>query len=60
MEVLVLLIFVSLVLVASAVGFFAWNVRQQAHDHVDRLSLLPLDESERSVVSPNPEAVKES
>ena len=44
MEVLILLVFVSTVLVAGAVAFFVWNVRQGAHEHTDRLALLPLEE----------------
>lgn len=44
MEVLILTVFVSVVLVTGAVLFFAWNVRQRAHEHVDQLSLLPLQE----------------
>jgi cbb3-type cytochrome oxidase maturation protein len=43
-EVLILLVFVSVAMAAGGVAFFAWNVRQQAHDHADRLSLFPLQE----------------
>jgi cbb3-type cytochrome oxidase maturation protein len=43
MEVLMLTVFVSLVLAAAGVLFFAWNVRERAHEHIDELSLLPLD-----------------
>lgn len=43
MEVLVLLVFVSLMLALSAVGMFAWLVRQRTFDHADRLSLLALE-----------------
>lgn len=43
MNVLVLLLFVGVVLVALAVGFFAWTVRQRSHEHNDRMALLPLD-----------------
>lgn len=42
MIVLALLAFVSAVLVALAVGLFAWTVRQRTFDHGDHLSLLPL------------------
>lgn len=48
MEVLILLVFVSLVLAGSAVAFFAWNVRMKNHEHADRLALLPLAEDEQS------------
>ncbi len=44
MEVLILLIFVSLVLVTGAIGFFAWGLREHVYDHADRLALLPLEE----------------
>lgn len=44
MEALILTVFVSLVLVTGSVLFFAWNVRQRAHEHIDQLSLLPLEE----------------
>ncbi len=42
MIVLALLAFVSAVLVALAVGLFAWTVRDGTFDHGDHLSLLPL------------------
>ncbi|MFW2388430.1 MAG: cbb3-type cytochrome oxidase assembly protein CcoS [Polyangiales bacterium] len=44
MEILILLIFISVLLVGVAVAFFAWTVRQGTFDQVDRLALLPLDE----------------
>jgi cbb3-type cytochrome oxidase maturation protein len=44
MEVLMLTVFVSLVLAAGGVLFFAWNVRERAHEHIDQLSLLPLED----------------
>lgn len=44
MEVMILLIFVSLMLVILAVGFFLWNIRVRSHHYTDRLALLPLDE----------------
>lgn len=47
MEVLVLLVFVSLTLAASAVGFFAWLVRQRTFQHADRLSLLAIEDDAR-------------
>jgi cbb3-type cytochrome oxidase maturation protein len=43
MEVLVLTIWVSIGLVAGELLFFAWNVRNGSHDHVERLTLLPLE-----------------
>jgi cbb3-type cytochrome oxidase maturation protein len=53
-EVLILLIFVSLVLATSAVLFFAWGLRERVYDHAERLALLPLEEDgakDRSRVS---------
>ncbi len=44
MEILILLIFISVLLVGAAVAFFAWTVRQGTFDQVDRLALLPLDD----------------
>jgi cbb3-type cytochrome oxidase maturation protein len=46
MEILILLIFICVLLVGSAVAFFAWTVRQGTFDHADRLALLPLDEEQ--------------
>jgi len=43
MEVLILTVFVSALLVAGELVFFAWNVKQESHDHTDHLSLLPLE-----------------
>ncbi|TFH32625.1 MAG: cbb3-type cytochrome oxidase assembly protein CcoS [Myxococcales bacterium] len=44
MEILILLIFVCVLLVGTAVACFAWTVRQGTFDHADRLALLPLDD----------------
>ena len=54
MEVIVLLVFVSLMLVACAIGFFAWNVKEGTHEHTERLALLPL----RDDASPKHEKIK--
>lgn len=43
MDVLILTVFVSVVLVIGELIFFAWNVHHDNHDHIDRLSLLPLN-----------------
>lgn len=43
MEVLILTIFVSIALVAGELLFFAWNIHNGNHDHVERLTLLPLE-----------------
>jgi nitrogen fixation-related uncharacterized protein len=54
MIVLILLAFVSAMLVALAVGLFAWTVRQRTFDHGDHLSLLPL----RDDASPSSRSVE--
>jgi len=47
MEVLIVLVFVSLVLVTAAVLMFIMRVRDGDVDHGERLSLLPLEEDGR-------------
>ena len=42
MEVIFLLVFVSGVLVACSVGGFVYSIRNNDHDHADRLALAPL------------------
>jgi cbb3-type cytochrome oxidase maturation protein len=54
-EVLILTVFVSLVLVAGELIFFAWNVRHGSHEHSDRLSLLPLERDLTRCERPNGE-----
>lgn len=59
MEVLILLIFISVVLVALAVMLFVWSVREHTLDHSDRLALKPLDEerivgTRRALDAPEP------
>jgi cbb3-type cytochrome oxidase maturation protein len=49
MDVLIILVFVSLVLVAGGILFFLNRVRGGDFDHGDRLSLLPLESDEDSV-----------
>lgn len=44
MDVLIILVFVSLVLVAGAILFLFSRVHGGDMDHGDRLSLLPLDD----------------
>ncbi len=43
MEVVVILVFISVILVAIALIFFASRIRQGDFEHGDRLSLLPLE-----------------
>ncbi|MFK7984891.1 MAG: cbb3-type cytochrome oxidase assembly protein [Sandaracinaceae bacterium] len=52
MNVLILTMFVSLILAVAGVGFFIWTVRQGAHEHGDRLALLPLESGETITKDP--------
>ena len=55
MEILIVLVFVSLVLVTAAVLLFIMRIRGGDLEHADRLSLLPLEEdaaSERAAAVP--------
>jgi nitrogen fixation-related uncharacterized protein len=52
MEVLILLLFVSLVLVAGAIVLFMKGLYQGDFDHGDRLALLPLEDEERAPEPP--------
>lgn len=52
MEILILTLFVSLVLGGAGVGFFVWSVRQGAHEHGDRLALLPLQDDAPPRIDP--------
>lgn len=45
MDALTLVLFVGAVWVLGAIGFFAWNLRQGAPDHADRLALLPIEDN---------------
>ena len=42
MDVIILLVFISIVLVGGALAFFVWTVRIGTFEHSDRLALLPL------------------
>ena len=55
MSALYLTLFVSLMLVALFVAGFVHGVYQRDHDHLDRLSLLPLDDDAGPDV-PGPDA----
>ncbi len=44
MNVVVLMVFVSLLLVTGGILALAWSVKQGDPEHSDRLSLLPLEE----------------
>jgi len=52
MEVLILTVFVSLMIVATGVLFFAWNIHHRAHEHIEQLSLLPLEEDSQPSSKP--------
>lgn len=58
MEVLILTLFVSLMLAGAAIGFFVWSVKQGAHEHSDRLALLPI-ESDEQVDTPRGDEAEE-
>jgi Cytochrome oxidase maturation protein cbb3-type len=45
-EVIVILVFISLVLVVGALLFFIISVRQGDLEHGDRLTLLPLEQDD--------------
>ena len=46
MDVVIALVFFSLVLVAGALAFFVSRLKEGDFEHGDRLSLLPLDEDD--------------
>ena len=52
MDVVVILIFISLVLVAGALAFFISRLRGGDFDHGARLSLLPLEDDEGGPANP--------
>lgn len=47
MDVLIVLVFVSLVLVVGSILLFLFTMNQQDFEHGERLSLLPLTETNR-------------
>jgi cbb3-type cytochrome oxidase maturation protein len=51
MEVLILLMFVGIVMVALALTFFFFTVRAGSFQHADRLALLPLGQDARVATS---------
>ena len=48
MSVVPLLVFCSLLLAAAGVGMFLYSVRNREPEHMDRLSLLPLEDDANS------------
>jgi len=60
MDVVVILVFISLVLVGIAIAFFVSRLRCGDFDHGARLSLLPLeDDTDPQPVGPDPDAQRE-
>ncbi len=51
-NVVVLMVFVSLMLVSAGILALAWSVKQGDPEHSDRLSLLPLEDTERKDLKP--------
>jgi hypothetical protein len=47
-NVILLLVFCSLLLACGALVLFAYSVRHDDHEHADRLSLLPLEDERPS------------
>ncbi|AKU92983.1 cytochrome oxidase [Vulgatibacter incomptus] len=47
MSVMVLQVFVSLMLVVGSVVLLAISIKQDDHEHADRLSLLPCEPEDR-------------
>jgi len=58
MEVVTLLLFVGALWVLAGIGFFAWNLLAESHDHAERLAVLPLEDNWTD--SRNPEESKKS
>jgi hypothetical protein len=56
-EVIVILVFIGVCLVAAALIFFASRIRQGDFEHGDRLSLLPLESDDATPHSPQPSTV---
>lgn len=54
MDVVILLVFISLLLVAAGLAFFFYRLREGDFDHGERLSLAPLAE-DGAVAPPLPE-----
>ena len=43
MEIFQLLLFIGVVFVVVAMGFFIWNVKEETFDYAEELELLPLE-----------------
>ncbi len=42
MDIVVVLVFFSVLLAMSGLALFVWTIRMRSHEHADRLALLPL------------------
>lgn len=57
MDILIVLVFVSVVFVCAALLLFFVSLHQRDFEHAERLSLLPLSESEPAAIArPSPES----
>lgn len=59
-DVLSITMFVSLVLAALGVGLFVWSARERTFQHVERLSILPLQDETLVVRDVRAEAIGSS
>ncbi len=59
MDIVPLLVFCSLILAAAGVGMFVYSIKNREPDHMDRLSLLPLEEDEEPLKKPQAPAPSE-
>ena len=60
MDVVILLVFVSLALVAAGLFFFVHRLREGDFEHGDRLALAPLADDESGDAEPSSEAAADS
>ena len=47
MEIFQLLLFIGVVFVVVAMGFFIWNVKEETFDYAEELELLPLEKDRK-------------
>ena len=57
MDVVVILVYISLVLVLAALAFFLHRLREGDFEHGDRLSLLPLAEDQADAAGKQRESI---
>jgi flagellar basal body-associated protein FliL len=51
MDILIVQVFVSLLLVVGGVVALAYSVKQEDHQHADRLSILPLEDDQTTTTN---------